>query len=191
MTAGDRLLVAETQQNAAQPSDDAGRLRDITGIERQEPFPSRPWPLYLAIAITLLSILLLIAWRLRRGAREATPQYSVRRALEELDRIEAMDLPATGQVEQFHSLLCEVLRVHLEARFALRVSRQTTREFLEAIDRSALLATPQQAHVREILERCDLAKFGRAAFSVQECREILLKARTLVVETSEEELNLL
>src|SRR5262249_43265718 len=105
-------------------------------------------------------------------------------AARELDRIEAQGLPEAGELERYHTLLSDVVRVYLERRFSLPASHQTTAEFLDTM-RPAPRPTPAQpGPLRDFLERCDMAKFARAAPTPEECRAVAAMARGFVQETT-------
>jgi hypothetical protein len=165
---------------------DAGRLRDITGIEPTPSLPPAPrhWPLWLGMGLGGLALLGVVGWTVvRRGRRPSVPAPRLW-ALAELDRLEALDLPGQGEVGRYHALLAEVVRRYLDLRFQQQAPRQTTAEFLASLRRTALLSPGQLDLLQGLLERCDLAKFARVEFSVAECRAVGARARALVEETS-------
>src|SRR5262249_36005948 len=104
-------------------------------------------------------------------------------AIRELSRLESMGLPQHGQAERFHTLLSDTVRRYLELRFQLRAPRQTTAEFLDAMRNSPQLDSGQRNLLRDFLERCDLAKFARAEYSTDECRNTADMARLFVDQT--------
>jgi len=163
---------------------DVKDLRDITDIEKLPPAASlwdrARWVLGSVVVAALLVIG--IRWRQRRrsGPLLSPAQWAQR----ELDRLAALNLPAAGEVERFHTLLSNVIRRYLENRFELPARRQTTPEFLQAMEKSALLPAEQQGVLRAFLERCDLAKFARAMPSAEECLATLELARRFVEQTS-------
>ncbi len=85
---------------------------------------------------------------------------------------------------RFHTELSDVVRRYLELRFQLRAPRQTTAEFLESMRDAPQLTGEQQALLRDLLERCDLAKFARAAAPPEECQAAAAMARTFVQQTA-------
>jgi DnaJ-domain-containing protein 1 len=95
-----------------------------------------------------------------------------------------MHLPEAGEVERYHTLTSDVVRAYLERRFSLPASHQTTAEFLDTMRRSPQLKPAQQRLLREFLERCDMAKFARAAPPPEECRQVAEMARCIVRETT-------
>jgi hypothetical protein len=161
-------------------------LRDITPPEEPPP-PPPSWLRWLPWAGVAVALAGLVAggWQLRRRfttpARPLTPHEWAAR---ELDRIEALQLPRAGELERYHTLLSDVVRVYLEQRFSLPASHQTTAEFLETMRRSPQLTPAQQGLLRDFLGRCDMAKFARAAPPPAECRAVAAMARGFVQETT-------
>jgi hypothetical protein len=164
---------------------DPSQLRDITGPEPM-PETKSPWIPVLrwsgAALVTLAVVLLFLEWR-RRLAKTAPELLPHEWAVRELARLENMGLPQHGQAERFHTLASDTIRRYLELRFQLRAPRQTTAEFLEAMREAPQLDAGQRILLRDFLERCDLAKFARAEYSVEECKGTADMARTFVDQT--------
>jgi hypothetical protein len=166
--------------------DKAKELRDITPPENP-PAPPPSWTRWLPWAGIVFAVLGLVAggWGLRRRfATPAPPLAPHEWAARELDRLEALHLPEAGEVERYHTLLSDVVRAYLERRFSLPASQQTTAEFLETMRRAPQLTPAQQGLLRDFLERCDMAKFARAAPPPEECRAVAGMARSFVQETT-------
>jgi hypothetical protein len=165
---------------------DLGRLRDITGIEKlPPPPPERPPLLWPWISLVFLAGFGLIGWKLARRRKLEKSSLPPREwALAELEKIEKMSLFSSGESEEFHTLISNVIRGYLELRFQVPASQQTTPEFLKAISESNFLDQPGQLLLRSFLERCDLAKFARVRFSSQECRTSAQMARDLVCQST-------
>ncbi|HZT79452.1 MAG TPA: hypothetical protein VFA26_04500, partial [Gemmataceae bacterium] len=164
---------------------DPKEIRPITPPE--EVPPARSWPGWLIWAGVALAGLGLLAggWELRRrlagGAASPPPE---KWAARELDRVAALPLNNEDEVARFHTELSDVVRRYLELRFQLRAPRQTTAEFLESMRDAPQLTGEQQALLRDLLERCDLAKFARAAAPPEECQAAAAMARTFVQQTA-------
>jgi hypothetical protein len=163
---------------------DVRDARDITGIE-ELPSAERSgawWiGLLVALAAAIVGFVGWLGWRARPRSPSVRPPAE--RALSELARLEA-SIPATpADVERYLTLLSEVARRYLEARFGFRAPQQTTAEFLKAAGESAQLQPHQQVLLRELLERCDLAKFARTHPTAEDCRAELARARSFVEET--------
>ncbi len=161
-------------------------LRDITPPE-SPPAPPPSWTRWLPWAGLAAAVAGLVAggWGLRRRfTRPPAPLTPHEWAARELDRIEALRLPEAGEAERYHTLLSDVVRAYLERRFDLPASQQTTTEFLATMRRSPQLTPAQQGLLRDFLERCDMAKFARAAPPPEECRAVAAMARSFVQETT-------
>ncbi len=159
--------------------------RPATAIEELPPLPEPwPWLTWTGVALFGLLILAVVAWRLRGRPKSVVMELTPRQWAErELERIAALDLPAEGAVERYHLLLSDVLRHYLERRFQLRAPERTTPEFLDDLRGSSALPPEQQERLAEFLRRCDLAKFARAEFSPEDCREVGEMAKAFVRET--------
>jgi hypothetical protein len=161
---------------------DISHLRDITGIEKVEvPPPESRWYIWAGLAAVGLPGVLLVCWKLAGRRRpEPPPLPPDVWALKELDRLEALGLPDTGEVDRYHTALSATVRRYFELRFRLPASQQTTPEFLKSLSGAEFLSAAQQQLVAAFLERCDLAKFARAGFSRRECQTAARMARELV-----------
>ena len=118
----------------------------------------------------------------RRRAGAAPPPD--RWALQELERIESLRLPELGDIERFHTLIADVIRGYLELRFQLQAPRRTTLEFLTALQGNDALPEGEHARLRDLLQRCDLAKFARAECGLDDCRAVVKSARAFIEETT-------
>jgi hypothetical protein len=166
-------------------SADVKEIRDITGPEPVPPAPSLLGVLRWVGLGVLCVALLLGGWEVRRRFAPPRPEQAPHEwATRELDRIEALALPQSGHAERFHILVSDTVRRYIELRFDLHAPSQTTAEFLEATKNAPQLTPAQQSLLRDFLERCDLAKFARAEYSVPECASALAMARTFVHETA-------
>jgi len=165
---------------------------DILKQERDVPPPPEPptpppswlrrwrFPLLLGIGILLLG-----AWMVMRWCGRQTPPLTPDQcALRELARIEETLLSEQGDAEVFHTQLSHVIRHYLAERFGLHALEQTTAEFLETIQQLPQLSARQQALLRDLFERCDLAKFARANTSPEQCQRTAETARELVRQTT-------
>ncbi|HJT79152.1 MAG TPA: hypothetical protein VJ739_18290 [Gemmataceae bacterium] len=160
-------------------------LRDGPPPERPDVPPSpRLWPPLAALAAVVVA-LAVVFWvrRLRRPAPPA-PLPPPAWALQELDRLEALDLPAQGEFNRYHTLLADTVRRYLELRFGVPAPQRTTAEFLEAVRATSHLGPEQETLLADLLERCDLAKFAGATPSAAQCREVAAAARSFVEQTA-------
>ena len=127
-------------------------------------------------------------------------------ALEELNRIEQMDLVAKRQIKEYYYLISNCLRKYLEDRFGVRAPEQTTEEFIESVTTSVIPAQagiqsgPPLSRGRQILEgsalegrfinllkeylnHCDLVKYAKLEPSADEIKKALDTTRRFIDET--------
>jgi hypothetical protein len=155
--------------------------------EELPPLPPSPWPGRLrwgGAAVGALLALLALAWGGRRWlARPPGPLPAHVRALRELDAL-GQALPPTGApAGDFCGELAGVLRGYLAERFDLDAARKTSDELVAALAGVAALAAEQREAVRDVLARCDLAKFAGASPDAEECRRVLGLARAVIEPT--------
>lgn len=177
------MLVFSTVVRAqVEPGGDPGP-RDIKGIEELPPLPPPPvWPYWVGGGIVGAALLGFIAWRIARYKPRPRPLSPERWALQELERIAALKLAEQGHAERFHTLVSDVIRRYLEARYDLRAPKQTTQEFLRGLPEPSPLPMERQEKLAEFLRRCDLAKFAPVTVAIEECRQVLELARGVVTE---------
>jgi hypothetical protein len=164
---------------------DLAEMRDIPLPEQLPPVPSERQAWWIGLGGFAGVVLALAGWVLQRRRKVPEPALLPHQgAMKELERIEALDLSASGQAERLHTLLSDVLRRYFEQRYQLPASLQTTAEFLRAIRSRPELSGPQQAALREFLERCDLAKVAPICVPPEECRATTGLARRLIEQAS-------
>lgn len=160
---------------------DVNSARDITSIEELPSPPPRASHGSWAVGVLVGAIVVLALWVVWRRRRR---QYKSRMAPEawalyELQRLQSLGLPGQGKQERFGTLLAGLVRRYLENRFHLPARRQTTAEFLAALDQRAIL-TDQRAFLESFLRRCDLLKFAPLSASADECRDLAAQAAQFI-----------
>ena len=146
-------------------------------------FSTFPWWL-LALIAAIIAIGLLIWWWLHRR-RKPPPVVIVDpfvRAQSEFDRIEALNLIDAGERGRFVTLMVEVLRDYLAARYTAAALSQTTTELERAVRELSFI--PQDRLIR-LLTEADLVKFARRPVSGDRAREIGREARAVVMREHE------
>jgi hypothetical protein len=134
--------------------------------------------------VALLFALLGVALRLLWGKKLPSPPTPAERALRELERIEGLGLAGPDETGWYPEEISSVIRRFLSERFGLPAQQQTTAEFLHTMRQTPELWEEVQQTLKELLERCDLAKFAAMRTPPEECRRIAALARAVVQQTS-------
>ncbi len=133
-------------------------LRDIHG---PVPLAGQPpwWVIGGIIAIVLVLFALVVLFLKRRQKTSAPLPAPWETALAELAAARELQHQALLYVER----VSEILRRYIESRFAIRSTRQTTREFLAELGQSGGHSplAPFRQELQIWLEQADLAKFAR------------------------------
>jgi hypothetical protein len=171
---------------------------ELRDIKEQATLPVPPiWPLVLAaVTVTLLVLGTVVGgglwlyhrWRQQGLVSElplpvidARPPEVI--AYAELDRIEALDLPASGQFKEHYSLVTDCLRRYIEGRFQIPALDRTTSELHDAFRRS----TASREVVRNFMSlfrESDLVKFARFIPDRADAYHLLQWAREIVSLTT-------
>ena len=163
-----------------------GELVDIRPQEEMEPEldlgevaapDSWPW------IVAGLAAIGLAAWGLYVLLRPRPPEpvfinpYDA--AMEELERIEGLRLPAAGLFKEHYSLVADVVRTYLEGQFGIPALDRTTSEILAEVS-AADIDADGAIEMRWLFVDCDIIKFTglepdeyEAGLMVGRAREIL------------------
>ncbi len=150
--------------------EEATDLRDIKDPV-EAPLSWKKYLLGALAALLLLTALFFLArflWRKRRsGADEEAPpapgpppRPAHEVALEELAKLEGMNLIKKGRIKLFHIKLSEIVREFIGARYGFGAPEMTTAEIEAALD---ALQTERYLtdYILGFLGRCDLVKFAK------------------------------
>jgi hypothetical protein len=161
-------------------------IKDITPpVQVPQPDEWSWWLLAAAAAILIFFWVVVLVVRKRRKTAPPLPEPAADAwALAELQRLEKLALPASGQVERYHTLLADVIRAYLDRRLGVRTAERTTGEFLTALAESGKLPAEQLDQLRRFFERCDLAKYARAAYPPEECQVAARMAQEFVQQST-------
>lgn len=128
------------------------------------------WVLYTLVGIAGIGLLVLAVFgikRLRRTLHERTLSPEVRAHLE-LDRLLSQGLLSRGLIKRFYSELTGVVRRYFERSYSLRVTRQTTQEFLATMMADPRFEAEARQKLAEFLESADRIKFANLSASATE-----------------------
>lgn len=135
------------------------KLRDIHG-----PVPIVEPPPYLLLAGIFVLVLLLAAlfywWWKKREKPAAPPIPPWEKALLDLADARRFLNPERGL--QYMDRASQILRRYIESRFAIKSTRQTTREFLHSLtgEGENIALKQHKTELRACLEQADMAKFA-------------------------------
>ena len=180
--AGDKPLSSPALELTITPPaplpSDTGDIRDIRG----------PYRARMGLWWTLLALLAAAAvfavWRLTRKAPAAetvapqTPsdlRTPEERALDALEALASLGLP----VKEFYDRLSDIVRQYLLERHGLEALKMTTYDIQRALIRNGFEPPARQA-VKELFDRCDLAKFAKMRPTDGEGRRDLESAKKAV-----------
>ena len=130
--------------------------------------------------LMLLTIYLLMRRRDAGLLVDARPPHQI--ALEELHRIEALDLPSESRFKEHYTLVTDCIRHYLESAFDTRALDRTTGELRAGLKGSAMAREHADFTVR-LLEESDLVKFTKLPPEVDDARASTGRARDLVMMT--------
>ena len=152
------------------------------------PKPPRPlyefaapmWWLWLGLAVLAVVLLLLWWWwrRRKRGRPVAVPDPFAR-AEREFARIEALRLVEAGERGRYVTLVVEVLRDYLAARYASAPLSLTSTELLAALRGQR---TVPNDRLMRVLNEADLIKFARRPVTAERAHEMGREARAIVAQ---------
>ena len=144
------------------------------------------------IAVAALALLGYLLYRRFRGQDGADLQIVDTRtpweiAIDELDRIERLDLPEDGRFKEHYTLVADTMRIYVQAMYLRDVSPvdaidMTTDEIRTALKRSSLNYDDARL-VNELLQEADIVKFAKFTPSVTQAYEASGQARYIVEVT--------
>jgi len=147
-------------------------------------FTAFPWWLWALLAAAILALGLLIWWLIRRRRKPSVVVIvdPFVRAESEFQRTEALHLIEAGERGRYVTLMVDVLRDYLAARYSAAALSQTTTELQRAA--RELSFVPQDRLIR-LLTEADLIKFARRPVSSDRAREIGREAHAIVTRDHE------
>jgi hypothetical protein len=164
--------------------EDDRTLRDIKP-QAALPIPES-WPVALAGGLVALAAVGLAGWWLyRRLARRA--RFDNRRpeevANDELERIGALNYPASGLYKEHYSAVTDCLRAYVERQYGVPATDRTTAE-LKGMLRHTPMATEHIQAFGSLFEEADLVKFAKFAPGPEAAESLIVQAHRLVETTA-------
>jgi hypothetical protein len=176
------VLVGVASMLARDPKGDD--IRDVKPPEAV-PIDWRPFAVVAAsvvVVVALAVVAYFLATRPRRQ-RVIPPRPAHELALDELNRLRALNLIQSGEFEKYYVGLSSIIRSYLENGFRLRAPEMTTEEFLLAAAADARLVGAHRRLLAEFLSQADLVKFARVVPSIRDSESAYDAARRFVDET--------
>jgi hypothetical protein len=138
-----------------------------------------PWWLWALLVAAIIAVGLLIWWWIHRRRRPGPPVVidPFTRAESEFQRIEALALLEAGERGRYVTLMIEVLRDYLAARYAEASLSHTSTELQRSV--GGLPFVPHERLTR-VLTEADLIKFARRPVSSERARDLGREARAIV-----------
>lgn len=164
---------------------DPRKFRDIKGeVQLASTDSDRPsWvPYGVSLGGAVLAVgLILLLWNRRQ--KNLTPSEW---AIQQLIELQESNLLEEGHQQQFYCRVTDIIRQFIEARFGYRAPKQTTSEFLSAMQRDNLLCAEHRASLQEFLQVADMIKFACHRPSSADADDAVDRARGFVLETANE-----
>jgi hypothetical protein len=142
------------------------------------------WVLAALIMVLLVGVVLLIVRHLkaRRALAAMDNRLPHEVALEELDRIEGLQLPDAGLFKEHYTLITDTLRIYMEKRVTVPMMERTTAEIQEGL-KQANLEPSIAGHLLSILDVSDLVKFSKFSPEAASAYGMVTSARQIVQAT--------
>lgn len=176
LLAGGIVAASPLGAPAQEAAEDIRDVKDL--VEIPEP---PPYGLWIAVALGLVFLGLLI-WKLLTRRRKTPGVPAAETALSELEAARAL-IPEESP-EPLANAATAAVRRYIEARFGIAAPRQTTEEFLHALNaRRDPAISPFGEDLSRFLRSCDAVKFGRGEIELER-RETLIESARRFVEAS-------
>ena len=162
--------------------DDISAVKGLRDIKRPVSMRKNYGRLFALIGVLLALLVLaeivcIVIRRHRRlRAAEEEPVPANIKALEELRRIEGLDLLEKKQYEEYAVLVSSVVRGYIRERFSVPTAEMTTEEFTQRADKGYYLTEECQTIAREFFQQSDEVKFAAHSPTEEECAALVEKA---------------
>ena len=166
-TAWTKPLMLSVEPVKVKADDEISPLTPPADPENPSIFDKLPDWLYYWWWVILLALALIAGgiWAWKKFRKEGTilpakpqqPPHVI--ALERLRRLKNRNLWQTGQEKEFYTLLTEILRSYLDARFGIRAMEMTSREIMEKLAEDPSMRE-NRGRMRQILDMADFVKFA-------------------------------
>jgi len=139
-----------------------------------------PYPIWMVVVagLVVLGLLGLAIWFFFLRKRPDRLTTATERAMKRIATLRGT--VDTTEAYPFSIEVSEVLRQYIEESQGLAATKQTTREFLDAMQRRTTFTAGEFEILTQFLELADRIKFARMSAGQAECRELLTSAEQLI-----------
>lgn len=165
------------------PVDTAAAIKPIKDIEEVERDWWAYWPWFLAgLVVCIVIVFLLIRIFKAISRKRKVPKNAEKpdqKALRLLQELKTMPVEGEDGQKQYFSMLTQVIKDYIEARFGISIAEMTTDELLKVAKQNNELR-PLRTELKLIFRTADLAKFAKATPGT-EAQDLCLDAAVLLV----------
>ncbi|MFW5893783.1 MAG: hypothetical protein ACOCUY_01450 [Verrucomicrobiota bacterium] len=142
-----------------------------------------PYILGAAAALVIAVALLAFLWH-RQRVRSPEAEWGPLPHEQALIKLQKLEARLPMEPNPFYVELTDILRSYAEQRFDIRAAEQTTPEFLRSIARNPDIQTEHRQALETCMTAADKIKFARGQASLDEIRQSLEQARSLIADTA-------
>lgn len=160
---------------------------DLRDIKPQAALPFvnyLPW--IIGMGVLALGLTGAFFWYRRRRAQLALAAVDNRLphevALDELDRVETLELPKSGRFKEHYTLVSDCIRVYMEKTYHFPVIERTTGEIKANLKRTPVSNEVANEFIT-LLDESDLVKFSKFKPDVESAQHLLQHGRLIVERT--------
>jgi hypothetical protein len=162
---------------------------ELRDIKPQADLPYQnllPWSIGGALVLALA--VGFFVWQRRRRTNQALAAVDNRLphevALDELARIEKMDLPRFQRFKEHYTLISDTVRVYMERTYQIPVLERTTSEIRDSFKKTPVSGDISRRFIA-FLDDCDLVKFSKFKPDKDSAYKIIADARQIVEDTKQ------
>jgi len=166
------------------------QLRDIKPQAELPYFNLITWITILGILL-VTAVVVVIFWLRKKRAlagRLIDNRLPHEVALDELERVESLDLTALGRFKEHYTLVSDCIRTYVESTQHIPMIERTTGEIKRSLKHTQLTQDEAKQLVG-LLEESDLVKFSKFTPDAESARNIVQKSRVFVLQTKPADVN--
>ena len=156
---------------------------ELRDIKPQAALPlAAVWPWIVAGLLAVAALAVVIVRRASRQTATVDRRLAHEVALDDLDLIEGMRLPAQGRFKEHTTLVSDTVRTYIERRYDIPMLERTTGEIRPDLKRTGM-APEVTALLIAFLQESDLIKFSKFTPDAESADRLLAQGRMIVKST--------